>query len=408
MYKGAIMSDTETKSEQTKPEHTTQPLAGMPKRQSKASLIVVTVLVIVGLSLGSGLAGAWLITDGGLRGGGSHVSQSSGTDGNTIITSEEQDIAAVAKKVSPSVVSILTQAQTRSYYGGTQLQQGAGTGIIISSNGYVMTNKHVIQGSDSVTVVTSDGITRDDVKVVGTDPLNDLAFLKISGVNDLKPAALGNSTSIRIGQSVVAIGNALGQYQGSVTSGIISGNGRSVVAGSESSRETETLSDLIQTDAAINPGNSGGPLVNIAGEVIGVNTAIASDANGLGFSIPIGAAKGMIKTVIETGKVERSYLGVNYLTITPDVATRYKLPVREGAYIRGSEGSSAVASNGPAEKAGVKDGDIITKVNETEVGAAGSISSLIGEYTPGTEVKLTVLRDGKTEVLTAKLQGYKG
>lgn len=402
------MSENQTNSVVTKPNTTKPTVASRQQPSTRASKIVIIFFAVVVLSLGSGLGGAWLLTDGGTRGGGSHVSQGSSRDGNTIVTSEEQDIASVANKVSPSVVSILTQAQTRSYYGGTQLQQGAGTGIIISSNGYVMTNKHVIQGSDSVTVVTSDGVTRDNVKVVGTDPLNDLAFLKISDVSDLKPAELGDSTSIRIGQSVVAIGNALGQYQGSVTSGIVSGNGRSVVAGSEESSETETLSDLIQTDAAINPGNSGGPLVNIAGQVIGVNTAIASDANGLGFSIPIGAAKGMIKTVIETGKVQRSYLGVNYLTITPDVATRYKLTVREGAYIRGSNDSSAVAAGGPADQAGVKNGDIITKVNDTEVGAAGSISSLIGEYTPGTEVKLTVLRDGKTEVLTAKLQAYKG
>ncbi len=402
------MSENETKSVVTKPNTTKPTAVSRQQPNTRASKIVIIFFAVVVLSLGSGLGGAWLLTDGGARGGGSHVSQGSSRDGNTIVTSEEQDIASVANKVSPSVVSILTQAQTRSYYGGTQLQQGAGTGIIISSNGYVMTNKHVIQGSDSVTVVTSDGVTRDNVKVVGTDPLNDLAFLKISDVSDLKPAELGDSTSIRIGQSVVAIGNALGQYQGSVTSGIVSGNGRSVVAGSEESSETETLSDLIQTDAAINPGNSGGPLVNIAGQVIGVNTAIASDANGLGFSIPIGAAKGMIKTVIETGKVQRSYLGVNYLAITPDVATRYKLPVREGAYIRGSNDSSAVAAGGPADQAGIKNGDIITKVNDTEVGAAGSISSLIGEYTPGTEVKLTVLRDGKTEVLTAKLQAYKG
>lgn len=401
-------SENEGKTAVKKPQPVVTHSDLQRQASARASKLVIIIFAVVALSLGSGLGGAWLLTDGGTRGGSARISQGSGHDGNTIVTSEEQDIASVARKVSPSVVSILTQAQTRSYYGGTQLQQGAGTGIIISNNGYIMTNKHVVQGSDSVAVVTSDGVTHDTVKVVGTDPLNDLAFLKIDGVDNLKPAELGDSTSIRIGQSVVAIGNALGQYQGSVTSGIVSGNGRSVVAGSEQDSQTETLSDLIQTDAAINPGNSGGPLVNIAGQVIGVNTAIASDANGLGFSIPIGAAKGLIKTVIETGKVQRSYLGVNYLTITPDVAARFKLPVREGAYIRGSGESSAVASGGPADRAGVKDGDIITKVNDIDVGTAGSISSLIGEYTPGTEVKLTVLRDGKTEVLTVKLQAYRG
>lgn len=402
------MSETKTKQTTDLTTEPTQvPATATVKRQSNASKIVIIMFLVVGLSLGSGLGGAWLLTNGGQSS--SRIVQSDGVDGNKIITSEEQDIASVANKVSPSVVSILTQAQTSSYFGGVQTQQGAGTGIVISSDGYVMTNKHVIQGSQSVTVVTSDGVTRDNVKVVGVDPLNDLAFLKISGVSDLKPAALGDSTSVRIGQGVVAIGNALGQYQGTVTSGVVSGNGRSVVASADggADSDTETLSDLIQTDAAINPGNSGGPLVNITGQVIGINTAIASEANGLGFSIPIGAAKGMIKTLLETGKVQRSYLGVNYVTITPEVATRYKLPVQSGAYIRGTGSSSAVASGGPADRAGVKDGDIITKVNTTDVGKAGSIASLIGEYTPDEKVNLTILRDGKTETITVTLAAYK-
>ena len=377
----------------------------------KGGRTIAYICMIVLLSVGSGLGGAWLLTRDMQH---SPYTLQSGVDGNKIVTSEEQDIASVASKVSPSVVSILTQSQTASYFGQTQVQEGAGTGIIISANGYIMTNKHVIQGSQTVTVVTSDGVSHSNVRVVGTDPLNDLAFLKISGVGNLKPAELGDSTSIRIGQSVVAIGNALGQYENTVTSGIISGIGRSVTASTEGADQSdmtssqgasETLSDLIQTDAAINPGNSGGPLVNVAGQVVGINTAIASNANGLGFTIPISAAKGVIKGVLETGKVQHAYLGVSYVTITPDVAKHYNLSMQVGAYVHGDP---AVAADSPAEKADIKDGDVIVKVNDITLGASGSVSSLIGQYAPGTKVTLTIIRDGKTQTIDVTLAAYTG
>lgn len=371
------------------------------ERGRRRGKFLAAALLVIVLSFSAGAAGSWLTGQFSQRTTTIH----SGADGNSIVTAEEQDIASVAKKVSPSVVSILTQSERQSYFGRSQAQQGAGTGIIVSSDGYIMTNKHVVEGSDTVSVVTTDGTTHDNVKVVGTDPLNDVAFLKVTNVTNLTPAELGDSSSLRIGQSVVAIGNALGQYQNTVTSGIVSGTGRSVTAESEGTGGAETLTDLIQTDAAINPGNSGGPLVNIAGQVIGINTAIASEANGVGFSIPINATKGLLKSVLKDGKVERAYVGVNYVTITPEVAKEYNLPVSKGAYVLADRGS-AVASGSPAEKAGIKDKDIITKVNDIEVGDKGSVASLVAEYIPGDKITLTILRDGKTETVDVILAAY--
>jgi serine protease Do len=244
------------------------------------------------------------------------------------------------------------------------------------------------------------------VKVVGADPLNDVAFLKIDGVTNLKPAEIGDSSSIRIGQKVVAIGNALGQYQNTVTSGIISGTGRPVSA--QAGETVETLTDLLQTDASINPGNSGGPLVNVAGQVIGINTAIASDAAGIGFAIPINATKGLMNGVLQSGKISRAYLGVSYQTVTPEIAKQFNLSVSKGAYvIAANQSANAVVAGGPADKAGVKTKDIITKINDKEVGDNGGVASLIGEYKPGDTVQLTILRDGKTLTVRVTLAAYR-
>lgn len=330
----------------------------------------------------------------------------SATDGNAVVSKDEEDISGVASKVGPSVVSIITKAQAQSYF-GNQTQEGAGSGIIISSDGYILTNKHVVSGSSQLMVITSDGVQHRDVKIVGLDPLNDLAFIKVSGVNNLRAATLGDSSSIRIGQKVVAIGNSLGEYQNTVTSGIISGTGRPVAATESGSSSVENLTDLIQTDAAINPGNSGGPLTNLSGQIIGINTAVAADAQSIGFSIPINSAKGTIKTLLKTGKFERAYLGVNYVSITSEVARQYNLPFKKGAYVT-SDGGDSVLAGSPADKAGVKDKDIITKVGDLEVGDQGSVASLISEYAVGDTVQLTVLRDGKTRTLSVQLQAYSG
>lgn len=328
---------------------------------------------------------------------------SDGVDGNTLVSQTEQNVAAASAKISPSVVSITATVQSTSL-GRVSENQGAGTGVIVTADGYVMTNEHVVNGATDVTVLTSDGTVYDDVTVVGSDPLNDIAFLKIKDARSLTPAVLGDSSSVRIGQSVVAIGNSLGQYQTTVTSGIISGTGRPIQA--ESNNSIATLTDLLQTDAAINPGNSGGPLVNLSGQVIGINTAIAADAEGIGFAIPINATKGVLKSVTESGKIERAYLGVNYVAITPEVVIEYDLSTRQGAYVFASGSTPAVVAGGPADKAGIRDKDIITKVNDKEVGKQGGIASIVGEYRPGETVTLVVLRDGSERTLRVTLGKY--
>ena len=317
----------------------------------------------------------------------------SGTDGNSA-NFVEGSISEVADKVSKSVVSIVTSTKTTDLFGQSQNSSAAGTGIIVTEDGYILTNKHVINGANKVTVVLDDGTTYENVKVVATDPLNDVAYLKIDGVSGLTAAELGDSKTITVGQQVIAIGNALGQYQNTVTSGIISGIGRSVTASDGTSYNTETLTDMIQTDAAINSGNSGGPLVNAAGEVIGINTATSTSAENMGFAIPISSTKGMLGQLIETGSAERTYLGVYSLEITPEVAKAYNLPVSEGVYLYSPSSYSAIVKDSPAAKAGLKDKDIITAINGVKVGAAGSLANLIGEYKPGDTVQLTVIRDG--------------
>lgn len=383
------------------------PYAMTPPPKKPRGIGTVLLVGFICLLIGGNVA--WLITEG--RHNKATTQQLlSQSDGNAIVTDDEEAIAAISDKVGPSVVSIVTktQAQTRSLYGGrSAVQEGAGTGIIVSQTGYVMTNNHVVEGATTVSVVLASGKTYDGVTVVGRDPLNDVAFLKINGVSDLQAASIGDSRTIRTGQRVVAIGNALGQFQNTVTSGIISGTGRPITASGGSGDESETLTDLIQTDAAINSGNSGGPLVNMAGQVIGINTAVATDANGIGFAIPINATKGVLAGVLDTGKIQRAFLGLNYREITPEVASQLKLPVSVGAYVP-TEGGQSVRSGGPADTAGIKPGDIITKIDGKAIGPQGNLASTAGEYRPGDTVDVELLRNGKTMTVKLTFGAYNG
>ena len=329
-----------------------------------------------------------------------------GVDGNSA-NFVEGSIAEIADKVSKSVVSIVTSVKTSDFFGRSYDSSAAGTGIIVTEDGYILTNKHVIEGATKASVILDDGTIYEEVSVVATDPLNDVAFLKIEGASGLPAATLGDSKTIHVGQQVIAIGNALGEYQNTVTSGIISGTGRSVTASDSSGYNTETLTDMIQTDAAINSGNSGGPLLNAAGEVIGVNTATSTSAENMGFAIPISSVKGMLKQLIKGGSAERTYLGVYSVEITPEIAKGYELPVSSGAYLYSSSTYSAIIKNSPAAKAGLQDKDIVVAVNGVKVGAAGSLASLVGEYEPGDTVQLTVYRNGSETVVNVTLDGYK-
>lgn len=322
------------------------------------------------------------------------------------VVQEGEVIANVAQEVGPSVVSIVTSQQSSvnsAYYGTrTRTTQAAGTGLIIDSNGLILTNKHVVaEGLTKLEVVTSDGTRYEDVDVIGRDSLNDLAILKVKDPKNFKAAQLADSDGVRTGQKVIAIGNALGQFQNTVTSGIISGLGRPVEAGDESGTNTEQLTNLFQTDAAINSGNSGGPLLNYNGEVIGINTAIAADAQNIGFAIPINEAKGIIETVKTTGKLTRAYLGVQYVMLTADSAKELKLSVSQGAYISTDPGS--VVSGSPADKAGLKGGDVITKVGKIALTDSVSLASAVGRSKVGDTVELTVLRSDKEQKIKVTL-----
>lgn len=370
-------------------------------RRGMQAFLLVVICFIVGIA--GGFLASYLINADSTTSRVDNSVSYSKDDGNRIVTDEEQTITSVVEKVSPSVVSIVT---TTASSGRAFAQQAAGTGMIVSRDGYVMTNKHVVDGAREVSVVTSDGRSFDNVEIVGSDPLNDIAFLKISSVDNLPVVTLGDSKTVRVGQQVVAIGNALGQYQNSVTSGIISGLGRPVVASSGGGlAEAESLSDLLQTDAAINSGNSGGPLLNSSGQVIGINTAVAQNAQGIGFAIPIGAAKGMLNRLVETGEFDRPFIGVQYLSITPEVKAEYDLDVSQGDYLW-AESGSAIRSDGPADRAGLEDGDIVTKVGDVTIGPGRGISTLIGEYQPGDKLTLTLLRDGRETTRDITLGSY--
>lgn len=330
-----------------------------------------------------------------------------------VVTSESELITKIAKDVGPSVVSVnvTSKGVQQSVFGSRAIsQESAGTGVIVDSKGIIITNRHVVPaGTTNVSVTLSDGTELKDVEVIGrtndSDSL-DVAFLKIKDTKgkDLKPAKLGDSSKIQVGDKVVAIGNALGEFQNTVTSGIISGFGRSVEAGDDES--SESLQNLFQTDAAINQGNSGGPLVNTNGEVIGINTAIAGGtAQNIGFAIPVSDLQGLIKSVLKSGKLERPYLGVHYVTLTDDYAYQFNLDTKDGAYIPpSSSAQESIISGSPAEKAGLKEKDIIVKVNDTDINKTNTLTSVLGRYTVGDKVKLTIVRDGKTITIDATMQ----
>lgn len=285
---------------------------------------------------------------------------------------------------------------------GTKNQEiGGGSGFIVSADGLIVTNKHVVADEQaSYTVLTNDG-QKYDATVLARDPVQDLAIVKIKTNTQLTVLPLGNSDTIRLGQGVVAIGNALGEFRNTVSAGIVSGLARSIDA--SGGADVEHLEGLIQTDAAINPGNSGGPLLNLKGEVIGINTAIASGAQNIGFTIPINQAKRDIESVKKTGKISLPFLGVRYVLLTPDLVDREKLPVTEGALIRGNTDGPGVIPNSPAAKAGLQAEDIITQLNNEAISQERSLSSLIQQYNVGDTVTMTIIRSGKTKKLTLVL-----
>jgi serine protease Do len=316
------------------------------------------------------------------------------TETKKIVIEESGAIVDTIEKMSPAVVSIVSKSKMQNIFGDVVTQEGGGTGFIITSDGLILTNKHVVSDTGATySVILSDGKNY-DAKVQSIDPLNDLAVVKIEARN-LPVVELGDSDQLVVGQWVVAVGNALGKYQNTVTVGIVSAKERQVEASDPSSGSTESLQGMLQTDAAINSGNSGGPLVNLHGQVVGINTAVASNAQGIGFAIPINAAKKAIDSIKKSGKIIRPYLGVRYLPITPDLAKTSNLKYDYGALvIKGNGlGQVAVIPGSPADKAGIVENDIILEINGQRINSESSLSSLLQRHDVGNTITLKIFHD---------------
>jgi S1-C subfamily serine protease len=374
------------------------------KKTGLIAVLAIIILIILGGAIGG--AGAVYLLE---RNGKDITLPSINTSSKQKIVIEESSaFIDVAKKVKPSVVSITTTQSVQDLFGSVYEQKGGGTGFIITSDGLIVTNKHVADAGNTFTVFTSDGQSY-PAEVKAKDPSNDLAILKIDA-KGLPVATMGDSSKLQVGQWVIAIGNALGEYQNTVTAGVVSAQNRSLTAqGSDGS--SERLEGLIQTDTAINSGNSGGPLVNLAGEVIGINTAVAdkSFAEGIGFAIPINTVQSAIDSVKSTGKITRPYLGVNFLTITKDIATSAGLQIDHGALVyRGTGlGAVAVVPGSPADKAGIAENDIITAINNDQLTESFSLRTAIAQYKPGDEIEIVYQHKGEEKKVKAKLEETK-
>jgi len=288
---------------------------------------------------------------------------------------------------------------------GTEKQQvGAGTGFIIRSDGLIATNKHVVAREEAeYTVFMHDG-SKHEAKVLARDPVNDLAFLKIEAT-DLPIITLGDSDNLKVGQTTIAIGYALGKFDNSVTKGVISGLGRSIVASSGYGASSERLDDIIQTDAAINQGNSGGPLLNSAGEVIGVNVAIVQGSQNIGFAIPINEVKKAVTSLDKHGKIERPMLGVRYMLVTEELVEKNNLTIDHGALVvRGETPTDlAVTPGGPADIAGIEENDIILEVEGQRIDENNDLRKLVLQYNVGDKIELKVLHKGEEKTVEVEL-----
>ncbi len=368
---------------------------------------IAVVLFLVGGAVSSGVFGLnWQFFDRYV-----HLPQGPATlpSANFRVVNEESVVTDVVDKASPSVVTIgVTQTSRisdlfqnpfdpfnqaipqqplpRSTQGQNQ-EQDIGSGFIISTDGLIVTNKHVVSDTQmKYRVITNDNRSYDVIKIY-RDPDNDLAIIKINATN-LKPIEMGDSTKIKVGQTAIAIGTALGEFRNTVTTGVISGVGRGITAGGTFGDVTEKLDNVIQTDAAINPGNSGGPLLNSAGQAIGVNTAVAQQGQSIGFALPINVVKDAVSNFNSTGQFNRPYMGVEFRMITRQMAILNDIP--EGAYV------ASVVSGSPSDKAGIQADDIITKINGDKLTDTNDLSHVVSGKKVGDTISVEIWRDGKT------------
>lgn len=348
------------------------------------------------------------------------------------VSEQEEKIIKVVNDVSPAVVSIIITKDLpifEEYYinpfggfdflipqqrqVGTKKQEiGGGTGFMVSEDGMIITNKHVVLDEDADYTVLTNDARKFSAKVLARDPVQDLAVLKIETENSIsgsgelikKPfpvVKLGDSDKLQMGQTVIAIGNALGEFRNTISVGVISGLGRTITASGGSF--VETIEDVIQTDAAINKGNSGGPLLNLKGEVVGINTATVLEAQSIGFAIPVNKAKKDIEQIKSSGEIVYPFLGIRYVIITENIQKENDLLVSYGAWIAGGRGESAIVVGSAADKAGLKENDIILEFNGKKITAENSLAKVILKYKPGDSVALKVLRAEKELTLQATL-----
>lgn len=343
------------------------------------------------------------------------------TNGIETLRKTSKAFSAVAKQATPAVVAVQVQTKLEPrnmnfgsgspfddefferFFGHRlprrqqpetpQYQQGQASGFVISADGYVLTNNHVTEDADEITVVMGDGQKYENVTLIGSDDQSDVALLKIEDAEGLPYLELGDSDELEIGEWVIAIGNPFGLTE-TLTVGVVSGLGRKVPGGGS------VYQDFIQTDAAINPGNSGGPLLNLDGKVVGINSAIYSNTGGymgIGLAVPVNMAKGIKDQLIETGTVERGYVGIGMQPIEPEMVDFFNLENNKGALI------TRVIEDGPADKAGLKKDDVIIKIGEKKVEDTQDVFNIIGFSMPGTEAEFTIIRDGKEKKVNVKV-----
>lgn len=387
---------------------------------------VIALSLIFGL-LGSVLGANYLVPL--LRKNPAFAPIVSGGSIQTLQVNEQSAVIDVVKKSSPAVVSIIISKDLNKSQGGSGLgfdfgpfsldpffqnrnsdnssssapniqQVGGGSGFFIRPDGLIVTNKHVVEDATATyTVLTNDG-KQYPATVLSRDPTNDIALVKID-VQNMPTVPLGDSSNLQIGQTVVAIGNSLGQYQNTVTSGIVSGIGRTITAGGTTG--SEQLDGAIQTDAAINPGNSGGPLLDIGGSVIGMNTAIDEQGQLVGFAIPVNDIKHDIDTFNKSGQIVKPFLGVRYVLVDDTVKQQNNLSVDYGALITGDASNPAIVAGSAAAKAGLRNGDVILEVNGQRVDPSHSLASQLKNFSPGDTVHMKVLSGDQTRDVTVTL-----
>ncbi|HET8586530.1 MAG TPA: trypsin-like peptidase domain-containing protein [Candidatus Limnocylindria bacterium] len=361
--------------------------------------VLVLALVVGSVSGGLSAAAVTNMMDGGSA---SPTASNGAGTGSTVVSQHLDESSAVimaVEKVMPAVVTIASQTSNGPFGSAS----GVGSGFIYNASGWILTNRHVVDGADRLTVQLND--TRVfDAEVKGVDTLTDLAIVKIDA-RGLPVAPLGSSDSLLLGQLAIAIGNPLGNFENTVTTGVVSGLGRQIRAGDVTQTSSEQLNNLIQTDAAINPGNSGGPLINSAGQVIGINTAVATAdrAQGIGFAIPIDIAKPILQQVVQGKTIARPWIGVYYQQITKQLAAEKDLPADDGVLIGTANNAPAVFPGSPADKAGLKDGDVIVAVDGEQLDLKHDLSTLVLPHQPGDVITLRVLRGNSTQEIKVTL-----